>query len=70
VLDSTVFIVVTLIALAWLLVVLVIVATCRMAARSDAQLASPSQSPRRPRTQGTAHLRILPPRSDKFVTYR
>lgn len=54
--------------LVWLLVVAVVIAACRMAARSDAPLA---QSPRRPSTWGTVRNRILTsPHSDQFATYK
>jgi hypothetical protein len=73
-LSSTTFVVLALIAMAWLLVTVVILAVCRMAARSDAEAAqSPAlaQSPRRPSTWGTVRSRILrSPQSDQLATYK
>lgn len=67
----TTFAVLTLVALAWLFVVIVTVAACRMAARSDANLTPAAQSPRRPRTWGTVRSRILrSPQSDQLATYK
>ncbi len=68
-LGSTAFIVSAVIALAWLLVVIVVVAACRMAGRSDAEIGSLAQSPRRPRTWGTVRSKILTsPQSDQLAT--
>jgi hypothetical protein len=50
----------------WLVVTVVVIALCRMAARGDAP-----QSPRRPSTCGTVRSRILmSPHSDQLATYR
>jgi hypothetical protein len=52
----------------WLLVAVVVLAACRMAARDDAALA---QSPRRPSTCGTVRSKILTSlQSDQLATYR
>jgi hypothetical protein len=52
----------------WLLVAVVVIAACRMAAAADAPEA---QSPRRPSTWGTVRSRILTsPHSDQLATYR
>ena len=57
-----------LLSLVWLAVVVMVVAACRIAARSDAALA---QSPRRPSTWGTVRRRILmSPHSDQLATYK
>jgi len=67
----TTFAVLTLVALAWLFVVVVVVAACRMAARSDAELEPNAQSPRRPSTWGTVRSKILrSPQRDQLATYR
>lgn len=67
----TTFAVLMLAALAWLFVVVVVVAACRMAARSDAGLEPTAQSPRRPRTWGTVRSKILrSPQSDQLATYK
>jgi hypothetical protein len=61
-------ILVALLSLVWLFVAVMVIAVCRMAARSDA---SPAQSPRRPSTCGTVRSRILTsPHSDQLATYR
>lgn len=57
----------------WLLVLTVVLAACRMAARGDAEEASlrSSQSPLRASTWGTVRKRILKsPQSDQFATYK
>jgi hypothetical protein len=60
-----------LLSLVWLLVSVVVIAACWMAARSDDELAEVDQSPRRPSTCGTVRSRILTsPHSDQFATYR
>ena len=52
----------------WLLVAVVVIAACRMAAAADAPEA---QSPLRPNTWGTVRSRILrSPQSDQLATYR
>ncbi len=69
--DPTTLIIIALAAVAWLLTALVVVAVCRMAARSDAELAPSRQRPRRATTWGTVRRRILTsPHSDQFATYR
>lgn len=69
--DPTMLIILALAAAAWLLTALVVVAACRMAAREDAELASPPQRPRRPTTWGTVRRRILTsPHKDQFATYK
>lgn len=63
--------VVLLVALAWLCVAVVVLAACRMAARSDARLEPAAQSPRRPSTWGTVRSKIFKsPQSDQLATYR
>jgi hypothetical protein len=73
-LSSTTFVVLALIALAWLSLTVVVVAACRMAARSDAEAAQApalAQSPRRPSTWGTVRSRILrSPQRDQLATYK
>ena len=73
-LNSTTFVVLALIALAWLFVTIVVVAVCRMAARADegsAVVPAQTQSPRRPRTWGTVRSKILrSPQSDQLATYK
>lgn len=70
-LDPMTLIILALVAVAWLFTALVVVATCRMAGRADAELAPSRQSPRRPTTWGTVRKRILTsPQSDQFATYR
>jgi hypothetical protein len=65
------FILLILLSLVWLVVAVLVIAVCRMAARSDGDLAEESQSPRRPSTCGTVRSRILTsPQSDQFATYR
>jgi hypothetical protein len=62
-----------LIGVLWLLVLAAVLAVCRIAARSDAEGASPlsPQSPRRAKTWGTVRSRILKsPQSDQFATYK
>ena len=56
----------------WLLAIVIVLATCRMAALSDAEAsARPPQSPRRASTWGIVRKRILrSPQSDQFATYR
>jgi len=56
----------------WLATVAVVFAVCRMASRSDTELAEPaSHIPRRASTCGTVRMRILKsPQSDQFATYR
>jgi hypothetical protein len=62
-------------AILWLLVVVVVIAACRMAARGE-QMAMRgelelAQSPRRASTWGAVPSRILTsPHSDQFATYR
>lgn len=52
----------------WLVVTVLVIAACRMAAEADAPDA---QSPRRPSTWGTVRRRILTsPHSDQLATYR
>jgi hypothetical protein len=70
-LGSTMFLVLASIGLAWLLVTLLVVAACRIAGRSDTELASLTQSPRRPSTCGTVRSKILKsPQSDQLATYK
>lgn len=70
-LGSTVFVVSALLAVAWLCVVFLVLTLCRMAARTDAELNSWAQSPRRPRTWGTVRNKSLrSPQSDQLATYR
>lgn len=59
-------------AVLWLAIVAIVFAACRMAARSDAELAAESSHiPRRASTWGTVRKRILKsPQSDQFATYR
>jgi hypothetical protein len=58
-------------SLVWLVVSVVVIALCRMAARGDRDLAEVAQSPRRPSTCGTVRKRILTsPHSDQLATYR
>lgn len=58
-------------SLAWLLIATVVIAACRMAARSDRVQEDTPQSPRRPSTCGTVRSRILmSPQSDQLATYR
>lgn len=53
----------------WLLVAIVVIAACRMAAASDAR--ETTQSPRRASTWGTVRNRILTsPHKDQLATYR
>jgi hypothetical protein len=60
-----------LLSLVWLVVSVVVIAACRMAARGDSDLAEVAQSPRLPSTCGTVRRRILTsPHSDQFATYR
>jgi hypothetical protein len=67
-LDPPMLILLISLMLVWLVVAAVIVALCRMAARSDAVL---DQSPRRPSTCGTVRSRILTShQSDQLATYR
>jgi hypothetical protein len=67
----TTFAVLLLAALAWLFVAMIVVAACRMAARSDAGLDPTAQSPRRPSTWGTVRSRIFrSPQSDQLATYK
>ncbi len=69
-LGSTIF-VVSALAVAWLCVLFIVLTLCRMAARADAEIASMTQSPRRPRTWGTVRSKILTsPQSDQLATYR
>ena len=69
-LDSTILIALAL-AATWLFIASMVVAACRMAARSDAEDASPSHSPRRPTTCGTVRKRILrSPHRDQLATYK
>ena len=66
-------IVIAVAAALWLATVAIVVAACRMAARSDAEEASSrsSQSPRRASTWGIVRKRILQsPQSDQFATYK
>jgi hypothetical protein len=57
-----------LLSLVWFVVAVVVIAVCRIAARSDTTL---TQSPRPPSTCGTVRSRILTsPHSDQFATYR
>jgi hypothetical protein len=54
-------------SLAWLVVAVVVVAACRMAARSDTER---TQSARRPSTYQIGRRRILAsPQGDRFATY-
>jgi hypothetical protein len=58
-------------SLLWLVVAVVVIAICRMAARGDRDLAEAPYSPRRPSTCGTVRSRILTsPHSDQLATYR
>lgn len=67
----TTFVVLTLVALAWLFVVVVVMAACRMAARSDSKFEPNAQSPRRPSTWGTVRSKILrSPQRDQLATYK
>jgi hypothetical protein len=60
-----------LLSLVWLIVAVVVIAICRMAARGDTELDMAPQSPRRPSTCGTVRSRILTsPHSDQLATYR
>jgi len=60
-----------LLSLVWLAVCVVVIASCRMAARGDGDPVDTPQSPRRPSTCGTVRSRILTsPQSDQFATYR
>ena len=62
---------VILLTLVWLVVSVVVIALCRMAARGDSDLPEVAQSPRLPNTCGTVRRRILTsPHSDQFATYR
>jgi hypothetical protein len=55
-------------AILWLLVAVVVIAACRMAAAADGR---DVQSPRRPSTWGTVRSRILrSPHSDQLATYK
>lgn len=71
-LDS-IFVISMLVAAAWLSIAVVVLALCRMAARSDWERLAvpPGQRPRLPMTWGTVRKRILTsPQSDQFATYR
>lgn len=58
-------------SLVWIVVAVVVIALCRMAARGDSDLAEASHNPRRPSTCGTVRNRILTsPHSDQLATYR
>jgi hypothetical protein len=60
-----------LLSLVWLVVSIVVIASCRMAARGDRDLVGAPHSPRRPSTCGTVRSRILTsPHSDQLATYR
>jgi hypothetical protein len=63
-----------LLALVWLSVSVLVVASCRMAAHGEGELGEETreaQSPRRPSTWGTVRSRILTsPQSDQLATYR
>ncbi len=69
-----------LLSLVWLVVAVVVIAACRMAARGEREFARGSQlpcaaeeahSPRAPSTWGTVRSRILTsPHSDQLATYR
>jgi hypothetical protein len=70
-LGSTTFVVIMLVAVAWILVATVILAACRMAARSDTEIASPVQRPLRPATWKTVRSKILwSPQGDRLATYK
>jgi hypothetical protein len=61
-----------LVGLAWVLIALVVLAICRIAARSDQEDPGlPTQSPRRPSTCPTVRSKILTsPQSDQLATYK
>jgi hypothetical protein len=60
-----------LLSLVWLVVAVVVIAACRMAARGERELEDATHSPRAPSTWGTVRSRILTsPHSDQFATYR
>jgi hypothetical protein len=60
-----------LLSLLWLVVAVVVIAACRVAARGDGELAGEAHSPRAPSTWGTVRSRILTsPHSDQLATYR
>ncbi len=58
-----------LLSLVWLVVSVVVIAACRMAARGDDELGGEPYSPRAPSTWGTVRSRILTsPHSDQLAT--
>jgi hypothetical protein len=60
-----------LLSLVWLVVAVVVIAACRMAARGDGELEGEPHSPRLPSTWGTVRSRILTsPHSDQLATYK
>jgi hypothetical protein len=68
----TLLVVVTVLAVVWVGLGLLVFALCQMAARADAAEAGiPTQSPRRPSTWGTVRKRIFAsPQSDQLATYK
>jgi hypothetical protein len=68
----TMLVVLTALAVAWAVAILLVVALCRMAARADAvEIGTADQSPRRPSTWGTVRKRIFTsPQSDQLATYK
>jgi hypothetical protein len=61
-----------LVGVAWVLIALVVLAACRIAARSDLEdRGLPTQSPRRPSTCSTVRSKILTSsQSDQLATYK
>lgn len=65
-LDSTVFLIAAPLAVAWVLLVVAVLALCRIAAEEK-----PAQRPLPPKTWLTVRARILKsPQSDQLATYR
>jgi hypothetical protein len=60
-----------LLSLVWLVVAVVVIAACRMAAHGERELSGEPHNPRAPSTWGTVRSRILTsPHSDQLATYR
>jgi hypothetical protein len=66
-LNSTTFVVLALIALAWLFLVVVVVAACRMARRGDAEIGAADAQPRPDVVPRPVRAPVARPRAARYA---